>query len=62
MDDIKELITYVIEDLFKKHQDKIEKKVNDKMELLKQENRELKTASVNFFLNLTREDNSYYMH
>ena len=30
--------------LFKKHQDKIEKKVNDKVELLKQENRELKNS------------------
>ena len=44
VDDIKELITNVVEDLFKKHQDKIEKKVNDKIDFFKQENRELKNS------------------
>jgi hypothetical protein len=34
-DDIKELITNVVEDLFKKHQDKIDKNFNDKVEHLK---------------------------
>ena len=42
VDDIKELITNVVDDLFKKHQDKNRKEVNDKIELLKQENREFK--------------------
>lgn len=41
-DDIKELITNVVEDLFKKHQDKIDKNFNDKIEHLKRENSELK--------------------
>jgi DNA repair exonuclease SbcCD ATPase subunit len=45
-DDIKELITNVVEDLFKKHQDKIDKNFNDKVEHLKQENSELKDSII----------------